>query len=347
MAIEFRCTQCGSLLRVPDETAGKMAKCPSCGQVLPIPRASTATTPSPAPATSGNPFAAPGGAPSFPPMTDNPYQSPAAAPLGSRIDYSAADLQPINPSPLDVGEVMRRSWVIFKDNAGMLIVGMLIVQAITFAMNMATNAVIIPLGIAMPNNQGVQIAAQIVMFVLMQLVTCWIQLGQFRFLLRVARGGEPVIADLFTGSKGYLANLAASILFMLGFAGLAAVSLAPGLVVGLITGNQNIGIGVAMVGALIGGVFWVYFMLTYSQFMFAIADRSVGAMESFRISAAITSGNRMSLFLLGLLASLAMMVGFLACCVGMLASIPYGWMCFVVAYLMMSGQPTAGGPPTA
>lgn len=347
MAIEFRCTQCGSLLRTPDETAGKMAKCPSCGQVLPIPRASTAATPPPAPAPSGNPFATPGGVPNFPPMTDNPYQSPAAAPPGGQIDYSAADLQPINPSPLDVGEVMRRSWVIFKDNAGMLIVGMLIVQAITFGMNMASNVVMIPLGIAMPNNQGVQVAAQIVMFVLMQLVGCWIQLGQFRFLLRVARGGEPVIADLFSGSKGYVANLAATMLFMLGFAGLAAVFLAPGLIVGLITGNENIGIGVALVGGLIGGVFWIYLMLTYSQYMFAIADRSMGAMESFRVSAAITSGNRISLFLLGILSSLAMMVGFLACCVGILASFPYGWMCFVVGYLMMSGQPTAGGPRTA
>lgn len=37
MAIEFRCTQCGKLLRTKDETAGKKAKCPECGTILAIP----------------------------------------------------------------------------------------------------------------------------------------------------------------------------------------------------------------------------------------------------------------------------------------------------------------------
>lgn len=39
MAIEFRCTTCNKLLRTEDNTAGKQAKCPSCGTVLPIPAA--------------------------------------------------------------------------------------------------------------------------------------------------------------------------------------------------------------------------------------------------------------------------------------------------------------------
>ena len=31
MAIEFRCSQCSQLLRVPDDRAGKNARCPKCG----------------------------------------------------------------------------------------------------------------------------------------------------------------------------------------------------------------------------------------------------------------------------------------------------------------------------
>ena len=34
MPIEFRCTQCNKLLRTADDSAGKKAKCPECGQVL-------------------------------------------------------------------------------------------------------------------------------------------------------------------------------------------------------------------------------------------------------------------------------------------------------------------------
>ena len=37
MPIEFRCTQCDKLLRTPDDTAGKQAKCPECGAILPVP----------------------------------------------------------------------------------------------------------------------------------------------------------------------------------------------------------------------------------------------------------------------------------------------------------------------
>ena len=37
MPIEFHCTVCKKLLRTQDDTAGKQAKCPSCGTVLAIP----------------------------------------------------------------------------------------------------------------------------------------------------------------------------------------------------------------------------------------------------------------------------------------------------------------------
>jgi len=40
MPIEFLCTGCRQLLRTADETAGQMAKCPSCGTIVPIPAAS-------------------------------------------------------------------------------------------------------------------------------------------------------------------------------------------------------------------------------------------------------------------------------------------------------------------
>jgi hypothetical protein len=40
MPIEFPCQQCGKQLRTADDTAGKMARCPACGNVQPIPAAS-------------------------------------------------------------------------------------------------------------------------------------------------------------------------------------------------------------------------------------------------------------------------------------------------------------------
>ncbi len=45
MPIEFRCTQCNKLLRTPDNTAGKQAKCPECGALMTVPAIPTGTAP--------------------------------------------------------------------------------------------------------------------------------------------------------------------------------------------------------------------------------------------------------------------------------------------------------------
>lgn len=37
MAIEFRCRQCGRLLRTPDDAVGKPAQCPECGGLTTVP----------------------------------------------------------------------------------------------------------------------------------------------------------------------------------------------------------------------------------------------------------------------------------------------------------------------
>lgn len=79
MPIEFRCSQCGKRLRVPDNAAGRQAKCPECANVQgvpgPLPAAPAAPAgvetaplgdslwqealPGPSFADAGNPYAAP------------------------------------------------------------------------------------------------------------------------------------------------------------------------------------------------------------------------------------------------------------------------------------------------
>jgi len=66
MPIEFRCTQCQKLLRTQDDTAGKQAKCPTCGTIQLIPSPAAGPPPFSAPAAGGlssSPFSA-GAAPS-------------------------------------------------------------------------------------------------------------------------------------------------------------------------------------------------------------------------------------------------------------------------------------------
>ena len=73
MPIEFRCTACDKLLRTPDETAGKQAKCPECGEITQIPVATLAPPPDAAP---GSPFSSDVPPPDESTDPENPFQSP-------------------------------------------------------------------------------------------------------------------------------------------------------------------------------------------------------------------------------------------------------------------------------
>lgn len=76
MPIDLTCSGCGQLLRVPDDAAGKEARCPACGKTSPVPQPPPANPPMPD--FSDNPFRV-SPAPSAP-VSDNPYQAPAAPP---------------------------------------------------------------------------------------------------------------------------------------------------------------------------------------------------------------------------------------------------------------------------
>src|SRR3954454_9098726 len=45
MTIEFRCSQCNQLLRVPDTAAGKNARCPKCQALMLVPSESVPAPP--------------------------------------------------------------------------------------------------------------------------------------------------------------------------------------------------------------------------------------------------------------------------------------------------------------
>ncbi|MCA9204393.1 MAG: hypothetical protein R3C99_10620 [Pirellulaceae bacterium] len=81
MAIEFQCNGCAKRLRVPDESAGKKARCPDCGMIQDVPSGMSEPTSAfsdpkpiggaPLPSDQSNPFAEPR------PASSNPYQTPA------------------------------------------------------------------------------------------------------------------------------------------------------------------------------------------------------------------------------------------------------------------------------
>lgn len=83
MPIEFSCSSCGTTLRVPDEHAGKQARCPKCQALNTIPAASSSgtTQPSPFPEPTPSPAAA---QPAQPPM-GHPVSNPYGATQGNML----------------------------------------------------------------------------------------------------------------------------------------------------------------------------------------------------------------------------------------------------------------------
>jgi len=98
MPIEFRCTNCQKLLRTQDDTAGKQAKCPTCGTILRIP--SPASGPPPLePMAGGPPASSPfaGAAPSGEAMIKCPYCSEEISAAAIKCKHCGNLLQ--QPSP--------------------------------------------------------------------------------------------------------------------------------------------------------------------------------------------------------------------------------------------------------
>jgi hypothetical protein len=323
MPIEFRCTQCGQMLRVPDDSSGKAARCPKCQALMTVPSASSA-----APIAAGS-FSSPtqpfGGSmsPADPlpppkPLSDaadavygayspnlNPYASPQGAYQLAKSTYP--DL-PVQAQKVSVDSVLNCAWELWKRHLGLLVGVTLTIVAISYA-------VAIPFGIVqfIFQQNGEDEAAAVVGFLAQlvgQLVQMYLSIGNVQIALKLARGQPAEFFDLFRGVSRFLPVLGVSILL--------------GLVVA--------------VGFLLLIVPGVLFLLMFWPCYYLVLDRKTGIFESFSVANTITHGNWATAFLLWVISIGIMLLGCIALCVGMLFAAPLVTMLFAVAYLMMAGQ---------
>ena len=329
MPIEFRCGQCGKLLRTGDETAGKQAKCPSCGTVQPIPSAlSSASQPAPFGGEgTTSPFAA--SAPPLPVSPGgevNPYQSPLAQPL---LDYRAAPpASPgaFQPTPIDAGDILNRTWEIFKSQFWMCTLAASAVAVCSIIFNLVVGQLVTGLlvgGGVRLDEPSILIPYQIGMQIPNLIFSTWLEGGLAVYLLTIARGQEPSIADVFSGGAWYMPLLAARLLFGLMYFVGAMFCLVPGIILALMFG----------------------------QYFYLIVDRKLSISNSFGVSRQLTSGNKLQVFVLHLATFGVALLGMAACCVGVFPATGFIQLMWAVTYLAISGQPTADQwmfhPPTA
>ncbi len=293
MSIEFRCAQCGRLLRTPEGTTGRQAKCPQCGALSTIPEVSSAVQTAMAGAAADLPHMSPA------PESLNPYRSPAAGEMRSQGEIRRG----FNSTRIDIGDVMSRAWQIYKERLWpcvgvyllFAVVGNVPSQVISYLMRNAD---------ALP---------AIALFTVNIAISTFLTIGLMTYMFRVARGEETSVADLFSGGPLLLPALGITILF---------------------TVATTIGFILLIVPGII-----VLFM--FSQSFYVLIDQRTGVIDSMRLSAQATRGNKLILFVLALVSVGLTMMGFLALCIGIFFVAPYVMLMSAVAYLAMTGQSTA------
>jgi phage FluMu protein Com len=351
MAIEFRCGSCEKLLRVPDDAAGQEAKCPNCAAVLTVPAASAPPeSPSPfgplpsqsAGADDHNPYAQP---PTERTGEVNPYASPTSD-TGIEFSIPTGGATDIVPTVMDIGEVLNRTWAIYKANFWMCVGVVAVALVLSQAASQVTNIVVMPLQAAGADIVVVMIA-NFVCTVVATVFNFWIALGQTLFLIQLARGNNPEFMLLFQGGRFLLRFLGYYILLMLMGAGILGVAAVAALIAYLATNDEQVTLIAGLVVGVPALVVWMYVFLMLSQAGNLIVDRDMGVIDSMSVSKSITQGNKLLLFVLGILFMLLMFAGLLACCFGIFATAPFAYLMLAVAYLVMCGQQTLYQPATA
>lgn len=297
MPIEFRCPNCQSLLCVPDGTEGRSSKCPQCGGIAQIP---PGFFPPPPPEAGGQP-----GPPAVGPGEMNPYAPPLAPAMAH------AGIGPLGSGRLSAGEALHTAWVIFQRQLGPAVVAMLVLFMVAIVSNGVANAFVAP-ALHPQAPPGAKLALAVVT-PLLTLLGAFLDQCRKQFYLRLARGDNVTIGELFQMRTAYWPYLGAFVIFGLVFSAGAALCLIPALIVYLYLG----------------------------QFGRLLIEKRAGALESFSLSARITEGNRSEQFLLILAGFGIGLLGLLACGIGLLFAISLVELTFAVAYLRMTGQRTA------
>jgi hypothetical protein len=270
----------------------------------------------------------------------NPYQAPID--LGSQIPTAPlpGGAQPIRPTIIRLPEPIEAAWQICKENFSLLLmclVAMLIGGGINYVGQLLAQVVISVLASLQPPATLVfviGIALGIGIFVFQT----WVQIGQTLFLLKTARGQEASLSILFAGAPYLTSTLLATLALIVAIACIGGVSALLGLGVYAATKEPLAGFIIGLPIAVIGGV---YLTLTYGAATFLIADQGLGPLEALQTSSQITSGNRLTLFAIALIALLAGAGSLLLCCVPYLFMVPFIMLTATIAYLKMAGQVTA------
>jgi hypothetical protein len=183
----------------------------------------------------------------------------------------------------------------------------------------------------------------VLMFVLCEV---WVSLGVVIVLMEIADGKEFDFGSVFHGGRFVFRAVAASVVFVVAImlsVLLIAVGIQTSFQVWLASGAGLILTeAVASVPGVVAGVFVA---LRLSQFPLLILNRDVGALESLRLSWLLTRGHTRLIVLLALVALAVNVAGLVLLGVGLVLTVPFTALLWVIAYQALITAPVAAHVP--
>ncbi len=347
MPIEFRCESCSKLLRTPDESAGKKAKCPQCGTVVDVPDGSStaadesassafpppAATPPSSPAESPSPFAGLGDAPA---ASQNPYASPG-------LSTSVPEAKPsmtgeLSHQKISFDDVVKTAWSITMDYMGpMAIFGVILFgiqialgifgQVINFAGQMSQEVVVMG---------AVQFLNMVVNFI----VQTWVGIVTVLFCTKMARDRRTDL-NVFAQGASYFARALGVTIVLGGISFLVVLVFAgtPALITWISTRDEDMTALAAIGGALLCVIPLVMLMLNFFLSMFFVVDRGEGVFAAMGQSRHYMRGNKLTAFLTMMVVQfLGGLFVLVTCCAGRIIFDPFSGLVLALIYLTATGQ---------
>lgn len=213
----------------------------------------------------------------------------------------------------DIGQAVSYGWESFKDNIGFLILTVIVAGFLSGISSSPYSSFM--------DNSGVIIGYSVIMFILELAIGVFVGMAWIRIGLKLVSQEKPDFPDWYMSYEKFWNFLAGQILFFL-----------------IVLGG--------LILLIVPGVIWA---IKYQFYGFLILDRDMDAVEAIKKSGEMTKGVKGELFLFWLAMIGINLLGFLACCVGTLVSVPITYVAHAYVYrsLLATEAQVVQAPPAA
>jgi len=337
-SIQLPCPSCGQTLQLPAEADGKTARCPACETIFQVDARSAGVVESPPSSNPDSPALGAGGSPYSAPPVSGGYDGAGANPINPYQPSVGPD-EPRLSGPIKIGQVSvdavwNLGFEILKVRWGVLLLAGVITTALSFGLQFFGN--VLPAVMQAAMGEVGAIIGTVVSFVVSFGASLLINLGMINFSFAVARNKPTPLGDLVP-PMGALGKLLVGMLAIF-----LAVVVVGGVIGGVVFGISQINEAAAAVLGIVAVVIAVVIYLIGIWLLWSwpavCIDGRTDAIGAMRTAMMITSENRLTSFVLLLIAMGLGVLGVLMCCIGTLVTTPFTALLFGVAYLMITGQ---------